>query len=233
MEVQAAAYVLHKRAYQNTSVIVHLLTQSHGLVDVVAKGAAPKLGKSRFNLQFFQLLDIQCKGKGDLLSLYASEASGQAAVLEGKALFCGLYINELLKELLPKHDAVPDIFRLYHVVQNSLRVAENSTDLEILLRKFEVQLLNSLGYGIHFVEAVSGAQLEEKGCYCYQMEQGFIPMASEVLRRNNYFTGSILHSISALDFSTAETRRQAKQLLRSVINHHLGGKPLKSRELFQ
>lgn len=233
MEVLGAAYVLHKRAYQNTSAIVHLLTQNHGLVDAVAKGAAPKPGKARFNLQFFQLLETHCKGKGDLLSLYSSEAIGQAAVLEGKALFCGLYINELLKELLPKHDAAPDIFQLYQTLQDALRRANNSVDLEVLLRSFEVQLLNELGYGIHFVEALTGENLQENTAYYYQMEKGFIPLTQSDIRSKSYFTGKALHNISALDFSHIETRKQAKHLLRSVINHHLGSKSLKSRELFQ
>ena len=233
MEVQGAAYVLHKRAYQNSSAIVHLFTQSHGLVDAVAKGVTPKSGKARFNLQFFQCLETHCKGKGELLSLYSLEAIEQAPVLEGKALFCGLYINELLKELLPKHDSVPDIFQLYQTVQTALRSATDSTDLEILLREFEVQLLNELGYGIHFVDASNDTELQASLAYYYQMEKGFMLLAQADIRGNSYFTGSALHSISALDFSAAETRRQAKHLLRSVINHHLGGKPLKSRELFQ
>ena len=233
MEVQGAAYVLHKRAYQNSSVIINLFTQNYGLIDVVAKRVMLKSGKFRFNLQLFQLLEIHGKGKGTLLNLYSSEALGSPAVLEGKSLFCRLYINELLIKLLPKHDIVLDIFQLYQVVQTSLCVVSAAADLEILLRKFEIQLLVSLGYGIHFVEVVSGEILQNNTYYYYQMEHGFLPLDSASIRGNNYFTGETLRSISVLDFSDAETRRQAKLLLRSVINHHLGGKFLKSRELFQ
>ena len=154
-------------------------------------------------------------------------------MLQGKALFCGLYINELLRELLPKLDAVPAIFKLYQTLQGALRNANDNTDLEVLLRRFEVQLLNELGYGIHFINASTGADLEHDKAYYYQMEKGFMPLAQSDIRTKAYFTGQALHNISALDFSLADTRKQAKYLLRSVINHHLGGKALRSRELFQ
>ena len=226
MEIQGAAFVLHKRAYQNSSAIVHFFTESSGRVDAVAKGAEVKSGKSRFNLQCFQLLDIAAKGRSDLLSLHRSESAGSAVVYEGKTLFCALYINELLKELLPKHDAVPEIFSLYKATLSSLT---NDTELEVILRSFELQLLDLLGYGISFSDAHTGAALDVEGRYYYYPEQGFVPAGGG---GNAIFTGSILNNISAMDFSNSETRKQAKLLLRHVIAHQLGGKPLKSRELF-
>lgn len=228
MEVHSLAYVLHKRAYQNSSSIVNLFTATHGRVDVVAKGSVVKSGKSRFNLQNFQALNIQCRGKTDLLNLSQAEAVSQPVILQGKALFCALYVNELLKELLPKHDSVPAVFALYQQTLNAIEDAKDGTALEIALRCFELQLLDELGYGIAFEDADRSSALDDELSYRYIPEQGFVN--ADKLRGG--FDGKVLNSLSAFDLSEPETRKQAKQLLRQVIAHHLGGKPLKSRELF-
>lgn len=229
MEVHSLAYVLHKRPYQNSSSIVNLLTVTHGRVDVVAKGSTVKSGKSRFNLQNFQALTIQCRGKTDLLNLAQAEAASTPVLLHGKALFCALYINELLKELLPKHDSVPAIFNLYQQTISAIEKAEDSMALEIALRRFELHLLDELGYGIAFVDAETHSELQAELSYRYIPEQGFVN--ADKLRGS--FDGKVLYSLSAFDFSDDATRKQAKLLLRQVIAYHLGGKTLKSRELFQ
>lgn len=229
MEVRGRGYVLHKRPYQNSSAIVSLFTETAGCVDVVAKGAAPKSTKSRFNLSPFQRLDIQARGKSGLLSLYASEASSMPFVYEGKQLFCALYINELLKELLPKHDAVTGVFDLYQKSLVALSACQDVLDMEITLRRFELSLLDELGYGIDFTDSSTADDLSAEAYYRFHYDQGFERIAQKI---DGSFTGKALNSLSAFDFSEAETRKQAKQLLRRVIAHHLGGKPLKSRELF-
>ncbi len=246
MEVQGMAYVLHKRAYQNTAAIVHLLTEQRGRVDVVARGALSRSARPRFNLHTFQPLNILCKGKTDLLNLYAAEASGQAVRLQGSKLFCGLYVNELLKELLPRHDAATEVFALYSACIHGLQQAEGEAELQAVLRSFELHLLNYLGYGIVFAEALSGQALDDEQHYRYQNEQGFV-LASPLdsgsdsgldsgsgsgLNSGGVFSGHALNSLSALQLDKPQTRQQAKQLLRQVLNAHLGGKALKSRELF-
>lgn len=230
MELQGSAYVLHKRAYQNSGAIVQLLTQQAGRVDVVAKGVTVKSGKSRFNLQAFQTLSVLAKGKTDLLSLHSSEASSAPFVFEGKTLFCALYLNELLKELLPKHDAAPDVFQLYEDTLAQLASIAEDAGLEVVLRTFELELLEALGYSLTFLEYGTGAVLEDNACYAYYQEQGFVKVLDD--RQRNTYLGKALNDISARDFSDVDTRLQAKSLLRQVVAHHLGGKPLKSRELF-
>lgn len=54
MIVTTQGYVLRRLAYQDTSLIVTLYTQSHGIKDFIVKGARGGRGKSRQS--FFQLL---------------------------------------------------------------------------------------------------------------------------------------------------------------------------------
>lgn len=66
--------------------------------------------------------------------------------------------------------------------------------------------------------------------YRYREEKGFI--ASLVVDHNS-FTGLELKSLASREFPTTETLKAAKRFTRMALKPYLGGKPLKSRELFR
>ncbi len=66
--------------------------------------------------------------------------------------------------------------------------------------------------------------------YRYREEKGFI--ASLVID-NSSFTGRQLKALATREFPDADTLRAAKRFTRMALKPYLGGKPLKSRELFR
>ncbi|MGL5700148.1 MAG: DNA repair protein RecO, partial [Kluyvera sp.] len=50
---------------------------------------------------------------------------------------------------------------------------------------------------------------------------------------NNTFTGHQLKALASREFPDADTLRAAKRFTRMALKPYLGGKPLKSRELFR
>ena len=64
--------------------------------------------------------------------------------LPGRALFCGLYINELLLKLTARQDASADLFDGYATAIAGLAGPPS----EPVLRRFEVGLLQHLGLGL-------------------------------------------------------------------------------------
>jgi DNA repair protein RecO (recombination protein O) len=66
--------------------------------------------------------------------------------------------------------------------------------------------------------------------YRYREEKGFI--ASLVID-NSSFTGKDLKALASRDFPDVATLRAAKRFTRIALKPYLGGKPLKSRELFR
>jgi DNA repair protein RecO (recombination protein O) len=50
---------------------------------------------------------------------------------------------------------------------------------------------------------------------------------------NSTFTGRDLRALAEREFPDAETLRAAKRFTRIALKPYLGGKPLKSRELFR
>ena len=102
------AFVLHARAYHETSVLVDLITQRLGRVCVIAKGVRTPKSSWRGLLQPFVPLFVSWSGRGELPILKIAEACGSMICLKHRFLLDGFYINELLMRILPRW-AVPRI----------------------------------------------------------------------------------------------------------------------------
>ena len=143
------AYVLHQRAYRETSAILELFTRDHGRVAVVARGLrAAKPRFSRGNLRALQPIECAWLHQGELGQLTAVEAAGLPLVLNGSRLQSALYLNELLVRMLQRHDPQAALFEAYARLLPQL--SANANALGFQLRRFEMQLLSELGYGIDF-----------------------------------------------------------------------------------
>ncbi|ENZ2644363.1 DNA repair protein RecO, partial [Salmonella enterica] len=102
---------------------------------------------------------------------------------------------------------------------------------EPALRRFELALLGHLGYGVNFTHcAGSGERVDDTMTYRYREEKGFF---ASVVIDNNTFTGRHLKALEAREFPDVDTLRAAKRFTRMALKPYLGGKPLKSRELFR
>lgn len=221
------AYVLHTRAYSETSLLVEMLSQEQGRITAVARGA--KRGKSKASnlLQPFMPLQVSWYGNGDLVTLTNSEANGVSHKLYGKLAICGLYINELLVKLLPKWDPCPFLFAGY---QASLIDLENNTiSAQIILRKLELLLLKSLGYELQLTKDIATGRLIDSNSY-----YSFDPMLGPKLvyaATSQAIRGSSLLALEANNFSDPQILFDIKRLMRSVLNYHLGMRQLVTREL--
>ncbi len=224
------AFVLHSRAYSNTSTIVEILTEHAGRMGLLAKGA--RTPKSAFYgvLQPFIPLFVYFGGKGELPTLYKAEPVAGLAVLQGEQLYHGLYLNELLMRLLHRHDPHPGLFALY---RDTLQSLQNQPMPDIVLRYFELQLLEELGYGLNLsIEISRGEPVMATQSYHYVVEQGPVSLtisAHAALR----IDGATLIALHERQLSQTEHRQQAKLLMRTVLDHYLGETPIKTRELYR
>jgi len=227
------AWLLHSRPFRETSLLLDFFSAERGRFSAVARGVRSARGNRRALLQPFIPLSVSVVGRTELVTLKEIEAAGPALPLAGEALFSALYVNELLVRLLSGHEAEPYLFQLYETTLGGLLDSER----EVSLRLFELQLLDSLGYGVDLsVEAEHGAALDPELRYYLQPQAGLVRWHSGDEMAGSLeaplFMGGDLLAIALRDFSLPSTRRVAKLLLRQWLGHHLGGKPLKSRELF-
>lgn len=221
------AFVLHKRPYRDTSLLIELLTLTDGRVCIVAKGAKRAKSPLRAVLQSFTPLLVTYTDKGELRSLKHAEILNTPYHLRGKSLLSGFYLNELLMQLLPRFAHCEDIFNIY---QQTLEKFKHTQPIEIALRIFEKNLLMHLGYALNLQhDAVTNLAIAPDKHYHWQHELGFIE-SKQV--NSNDFLGQTLLDIDKEDFQNSETLKQAKRMMRNIIQNMLGSKTLASRELF-
>jgi DNA repair protein RecO (recombination protein O) len=226
----APAYLLHQRPYRESSALLEVFAESHGRVGLVARGMRSSRSRQRGELQLFRPLRLSWLARGELGTLTAVEADGPIPGLRGPVLYSAFYMNELLLRLLARHDPHP---RLYRVYQASMQNLAEGPEIEPVLRIFEKELLQELGYGLLLDhEIVTGEPVQPELYYDYQLESGPV-VASSGAAQGFVFKGSSLLALSKGTMTTVEALQDAKRLTRAALNLYLGDKPLKSRELFR
>lgn len=222
------AFVLHRRRYGDSSLLVDLFTESQGRVVVIAKGALSGRGARASMLQPFIPLLCDWRGRGEVHTLTVVEPAGAGVSLKGKALYCGLYLNELLVRLSHRQDSQLLLFARY--AQTLSALAEGG-DPDPVLRRFELVLLQSLGTAADLSHETDGTTpVCAEGRYRLAPEAGPIRVGDQ--DPNSVQGETLLRLAEDLDLPDPY-RREARQLLRGILAFHLGGRPLKSRELFK
>ena len=224
------AIVLHSYPFRETSLIIDTFSREHGRLSIVARGARRPKSALRGVLMNFQPVLLSWFGKGEVRTLHSAEWQGGQPYLQGTALMCGFYLNELLLNLLAKDDAHAVLFDYYRATLYRLA---HEHDHAATLRCFEKHLLQELGYALPLErEANHGDPIQADRHYRYLAEHGAEPMQHHD-RQGLPILGKTLLDMAADEYSDPTTAQQSKQLMRLLLNHHLGGKPLHTRELIK
>jgi len=222
------AFILHSRPYRETSQLWELLTRDYGRVAAVARGTRGRGAARKGGMQAFTPLLISLHGRGDgLFTLGGREQDGSPMGLAGQALACGFYANEVIMRLCARADPMPEVFLLYRNVISSL--ARNAIAPDRVLRLFEKQLLQFLGFGMQLLQcADTGAAVSGKSRYHYVHDYGPVE-ALQAGQSGVVISGASLLALSAGSWDSDAIDRELKKLMRSVMARHLGDRALMSR----
>jgi len=224
------AFVLHTYAYSETSLIAEVFSRSHGRLALLARGARRPRSVMRGVLLSFQPLELGWFGGGEVKTLAKAEWRGGTPLLQGKALLVGYYLNELLLKLLPREDAHDRLFDAYALTVS--RLASGGVEAATL-RRFELALLRELGYGLQLeTEVGRGRPIEREADYVYEIERGPVAVSASDVDAALRIGGGTLLDMAADRFDDARTLQESKLLMRRLLAHYLGGKPLQSRKVF-
>ncbi len=218
--------VLHRRSWRETSAIVEVITRDHGRVSVVIKGYRSRKGMNGL-LEPFRELQLGWSGRGEMYTLTHAELAGKYWFLNGQKLFCGLYVNELLWRMLPKHDPHPDVYQLYLETITALAALESH--VAKVLRFFEKHLLMLLGFGLVLnFEQDQQTPVSAGSRYIYNPECGVQQDHSA-----QSIAGSSLLALHNEIFDQPGQLADARRLLRNVIQYQLGDVTLHSYKLLK
>ncbi len=240
------AYVLHRRAYRESSALVELLTPDFGIVGAVVRGIK-RARRTTHDIEPFGRIAVGWRGRGELVTVVRTESVARFR-LTGDALFAGLYVNELTVKTLARGEPATGLFAVYEAAIGSLARLDVTTArecggttgesqrrqaLEPILRTFERQLLEELGYGIAFdVDLANGRPIAPGRCYRVVDGEGFRETERSSASGSLHFDGGQIAAMAAGDFRDPVVLQGAKQVLRRAIASRLGGKPLTTRSLF-
>ncbi len=223
------SFVLHSYPYRETSLIVEVFSRERGRVALIARGARRPRSALRGLLMGFQPLALSWFGKHELRTLHKAEWQGGQPHLQGTALLCGFYLNELLLNLMVRDDPHEQLFDYY---QLTLQRLAHEQDHAAVLRCFEKHLLQELGYALLLEhEAGNNEPIKPTVVYRYVVERG--ALRDEENTEGLPVLGKTLQDMAADDYRDAVSAQQSKQLMRMLLNHHLAGKILHTRELIK
>ncbi len=221
----APAYVLHRKPFRNTSALLEVFSREHGRLGLVARGVSRRGSRWQALLQPFVPLLLSWQGRGELYSLVGAEPAGRARFLPGREVLSGFYMNELLLRLTQRLDPHAGIFELYAQALAALPGGEH----EVILRVFERGLLEELGYGLPLAqEAGSDRPVQPDAWYRYAVERGPEPCGGP---EAGAVRGATLLGLAEGELNSAQARREAKHLMRAVLDFYLGDWPLKTRSM--
>ncbi len=219
------AYVLHSRAWRETSMLLEVFTRDFGRVGLVARGVRGVRARlPRSSLEPMQALRLDWSGRGELPTLAAVEPAGTPRALRGEALLSAMYVNELMVRLTARHDPLPPLFDRY------ARLLDELSDTSLTawcLRCFERDLLAAIGYALPLdVAADTGRPIEADAVYDYLPEAGAVAAGNhpEAVR----VRGSALLALAAGAPPDAQDLAALRRLMRSLIGRQAGSRGLQS-----
>ena len=217
-----ACFILRRREWRNSSLILDLFSRDHGCIRAVARGA--RRGNARVPYEPFVLLSVNWSGRQELKTLQNVE--GQVLSIDEANYLPLLYVNELINTLLPPAEANQTVFAAYlRLLQHAVILLEEPS-----LRRFELELLRSLGQLPDLdIDADSGHSLRPDACYQFIADRGFVACSSGDV---NSVSGEIILDWLQDDYSNDRVRRLAKSVLRNAIDFNLHGRTLKSRDMY-
>lgn len=241
------AYVLHTHDWSESSLILDLFTLAHGRVVAVAKGAKRPHSQLRPVLLPFQCIDVAFGSKSvaedQVWLLRQAEWGGGPAWPGGAALLPGLYVNEILMRLLPRHDSMPHLWSAYAALLPVLTVPES---LQAGLRAFELLVLRQMGHlpdlALH---SASGDTVSDDVLYALHPELGVCDAQQDEAALPGWILRQLEHALQLAMAPRGRSEGLAVQLMqacqlassplrnmvRSLLIYHVGPAPLRTRQL--
>lgn len=224
------AFVLHRYAYRESSMIIEIFSRDYGRLSLIAKGARRPASIFRGVLQSFVPLSLGWTGKSEIKTLVQVDWVGGVTPLSGELLLSAFYLNELLLRFLPKEDPHPVLFDAY--VASITELSENK-HLAYTLRVFERVLLRESGYGRAFIaEEINLNEIENESEYVFDPQCGWKKVEKTDPKAWPRITGYALKDVISEKDNNVRSAAQSRNLMRFLLDYYLEGRSLKTRQLF-
>lgn len=230
------AFLLTATPWRESSLWLEVFSRDYGRVALLARSARKRQSELRGVLVPFVPMSASWYGSGELKTLHRAEWLGGWALPQGRALFSGLYANELVLKLTAREDPHPKLYDALFALMKAVAVQPNHV---VALRCFEWSLLTELGFAPDLQRDEAGCAIDAKRDYWLRPEHAALPVDSTDnlrLQMNGaqgvVIKGSSLIQLRKGEFDSGEGLQQALKLTRMLIDFRLP-QGVKSRQVLQ
>ena len=222
-------YILHRRNFSESSFILEIFSRDYGRINLIAKGAKKNKKYQGTNFDLYQKYNISWISKSELGILTGIDIISSNTHFIAEKAITAFYINEIILKLLHRDEPHVKLFDIYELTLKKLFSNENE---KIILRYFEKQLLESLGYGISFDQDIkTGLSIMPTREYYYKIDSG--PSSDVSLSGEGMIiSGKTLFELNNETLSDNENINEAKNLLSMILGKHIN-QPLESKKLYK
>ena len=231
---QSFAYILNRRPFRDSSLLLDIFSEDFGRICCVARPAKKRGKVVKGNTEPFRYLHIQWLGKGDVQTLTEADERGRHSI-PASELMLGLYINELILLFTKQHEPHPELFNAYKYTLH--KIGDSHINRQILMR-FELFLLQSLDYSIDADK--DSEELKKlvisKSYFYFSKEDGLLLEQEKSINTQPYQMQKILISAELLlalqDIQNMQKShwKELRIFLDKVFNA-LASRPINSRKL--
>lgn len=168
------AFLLSATPWRETSLLAELYSRDYGRVAVVARSARKRQSELRGVLVPFVPVSVSWYGREELKTLHRAEWLGGWPQPQNRALFSGLYANELVAKLTAREDPQPEI---YAALAEVMRRIATEPQHAAALRHFEWALLRHSGLAPDLQCDAAGRPLLADVRYFVRPEHPLLPAA--------------------------------------------------------
>lgn len=166
-------FLLANVPWRESSLRIEAFSRDCGRVSLLARSARKRQSELRGVLVPFVPVSASWYGSAELKTLHRAEWLGGWALPQGRALFSGMYANELVLKLTAREDPHPGIFHAMFALMRSIAAG---TDHAAALRRFEWALLTELGFAPDLRYDGAGSPVEAGRQYWLRPEHAVLPL---------------------------------------------------------
>jgi DNA repair protein RecO (recombination protein O) len=135
-------------------------------------------------------------------------------------------------KLVPRDDSQPALYAAY---ARTIEALAGEGDAGVALRRFELELLAHLGYGVNLTHcAQSQSPVTPEHIYVWQAEKGLTQLVDQQHGRAVVrVKGATLIALANPETLSAQQANDAKPLMRAVLDFHLEQRSLASRQMLR
>lgn len=226
-------FLLASAPWRESSLWVEVFSRRYGRVALLARSARKRQSELRGVLVPFVPVSASWYGSQELKTLHRAEWIGGWRQPQGRALFSGLYVNELMLKLTAREDPMPE---LYDALETVMRTLCSETNHTAALRRFEWTLLTRLGFAPDLFHDGNGDEVRADETYWITPEDAVIPIvgADRFNPRNRGVAveGKTLIQLREGDFTDPECLARSLKITRLMLDNLLP-EGIKSRQILQ